>query len=338
MFIPLIYFLVKGKTVIAKDKRLFVLIFGFSVLFVGGIFDFAGDVRTLDNIPLIGSNYPYHESIEDILGIVGFFLFALGVALEIRYIKKENLKEKEIIDKLQEQASRLEKYDKLKSKFIEDVSHEFRSPLCSISMSLHNVITGLMGDVSREQADALNIGQRNLNRLSRLVNDLLALSQIEAGRLPLHRKLSDIFSLANEAYLSLKPLFEEKKISFSRVSYLKNSDIWCDPDKVIQVFVNFLSNSLKYSRPESQVTVHIYDDGPNARIEVQDQGKGLTEEELSKLFNRFERLEEDKAEGAGLGLVISKELIGLHKGRVWVESKVNEGTKFIFTLPKDMRV
>lgn len=337
IFLPLIYFLVKSRNIIVRRKGLFLLIFGFSTMLLGGILDFTDEFAILDNVFLIGARFPYHEAIEDFFGIFGFILFALGIAIEIRLIKNENLERERMIRKLEEQTQRLKKFDGLKSKFVQDVSHEFRSPLNSIKLSLSNIIDGLMGEVDGKQKEALSIGKKNLDRLSRLVADLLTLSQIESGKMVMHRKLNDISSLAQEAYSSLKPMFENRNIAFNRVCYLDEPNVWCDGDKIIQVFVNILSNGLKYSPPNTQIAVRISGEGQDIRVEIEDQGKGMSEKDLEKLFDRFERIDAEKENGTGLGLAISKEIIDRHHGKVWVESKVGQGTRFIFTVPKDLR-
>ncbi|NQT90012.1 MAG: HAMP domain-containing histidine kinase [Candidatus Omnitrophica bacterium] len=335
--IPLIYFLIISKDIVLKQKRFLLLTIGFSILMLGGIMDFADEFARLNNVFLLGANFYYHERIEDILGLIGFVLFFLGIAIEIGRIKKENVDKKDMIQTLQEQAEQLKKYDELKSKFVEDVSHEFRSPIASISMSISNIIDGLMGDVSEEQRSALDVGKRNLDRLSRLARDMLTLSQIKSGKIVLLRRPNDISALVEEACLSLKPIFEEKHIKFSNTSYLKDPKVWCDGDRLLQLFVNLLSNGLKYSPSDTQISVRISEEGRNIRVEVEDQGRGMSQKDADKLFSRFEKLDAKEEDAVGLGLAIAKEIVTIHHGKIWVESKLNEGTRFIFTIPKDLR-
>lgn len=337
IFLPLIYFLVKSRKIISKEKGIFLLIFGFSIMLLGGILDFTDEFKKLSDVFLIGANFPYHETIEDVFGVIGFILFALGIAIEIKRVTRENIEKKNIIQKLEEQAGRLKKYDELKSKFIQDVSHEFNTPLSSIKMSISNIIDGLMGDVPDDQKKSLGIGKKNLDRLSRLITDLLTLSQIESGKMTIRRNLNNISSLADDAYLSLKPLFTNKNIAFSKVCYLEKAEVWCDADRITQVFVNILSNAMKYSPTKTQVAVRISEEDDDIRTEIEDQGKGMSQEDADKLFNRFKRLDAEKEDGTGLGLVISKEIITMHQGKIWIESKLQKGTRFIFTIPKSLR-
>ena len=337
IFVPLLYFFIKGRSIIIKDKRLVLLIVGFFVLLFGWCIDFAGDFKELDNVFLFGQNFPYHERIEDIVGVIGFILFSLGIGVEMKYINDENREKKKMIQKLEEQANRLRKFDMLKSKFVEDVSHEFCSPLSSIVLTIGNVVDGLMGEVSGEQKEALNIGKRNLNRLSKLVTDMLTLSKIEEGKMAMHRAANDISLLVDEAYMALKAIFDKNNISFNKISYIEDSKIWCDGDKIIQVLINILSNGLKYSPSNTQINVRISGKDNEICLEIEDQGKGMSQVDIEKLFNRFERLKAEREDGTGLGLVIAKEIMDLHKGKISIQSKINEGTRFILTLPRDIR-
>ena len=337
IFLPLAYFLVKARGIIARKKGLFLLMAGFVIMLLGGIVDFADEFAALNNVFLVGLNFPHHETIEDILGVIGFTMFALGIALEIKHARKENIEKEKLIRRLSEQAEKLKKFDDLKSKFIRDVSHEFCSPLSCVNLSLSNIIDGLMGDVTGKQKSILQNGKKNLERLGRLVTDLLTLSKIESGKMIIQRKQNDVSLLAEEAYLSMKPMFERRRITFSRVSYLHDPKIWCDGDRIIQVFVNIFSNSLKYGLPGSEISVRLSEEGRHIRVEIEDKGKGMSQQELDKLFKEFERLDAEKEDGTGLGLVISKEILTLHHGRMWAESKLNEGTRFIFTIPRDAR-
>jgi signal transduction histidine kinase len=338
IFTLLAYFLFQTRKFIVKEKGLFFLMGGFAIMLMGGIVDFCGDLPALNSVFILGQNFPYHERIEDILGIIGFIMFTAGIAIQIRYVTNEYIEKEKTIQKLNKQSEELKRFDELKSKFVMDVSHEFRSPLTSVNMCLNNIIDGLMGSVTSQQKEALIIGKKNIGRLSRLVSDILTLSQIESGKLALNRELSDISSIAEEAYLSLRPMFENKRITFNKVIQTVDDRVWCDTDKIMQVFVNLLTNSLKYSSENSSITVKISDEDHGIKVEIEDCGKGISPEDMEKLFSRFEKLDPKNEDSIGLGLVISKEIINLHHGRIWAESKLREGTHFIFTIPKDLRM
>ena len=334
LFLPLLYFFFKAKSIIIKDKRLTLLIGGFLILFMALFLDFAGDLAALDDVFIIGANFRYHELLETLLGSIGFILFTAGIALEINYIKKENIEKQKTIQKLKEQTEKLRKFDELKSKFIQDVSHEFQSPLTNASLSLNNIIEGLIGEVPEGQKQALEAGKRNIERLSRLAREVLTLSQIESGQMTFHGKLHSITSLAHEAYLSLKSLVENKHLTFKSTIILTDPILWCDGDKIMQVFINLMSNAIKYSPEQSHIAMTITEENHVVKVQIEDQGQGISKDDLAKLFNRFERLKEQKTEGTGLGLVISKEIISLHHGKIWAESTPGQNTRFIFTLPK----
>lgn len=335
--LPLAYILVRGRGIVARDKRLFFLMFGFSLLIIGALFDFTGDITPLKAIPLIGGDDPHHEQVEDVLGFIGFLFFAAGIIAEINHASREDVEKKKMIATLQQQTDRLKRFDELKTKFVGDVSHEFRSPIASITLSISNVIDGLMGDVNEEQRETLHLGKLNLDRLSRLVSDLLTLSSMESGHMVMRRSKHNLSSLVDEAYLSLRSLFEGKRIAFKAVCYAQRPEVWCDHDRVVQVFVNLLSNSIKYSASGTRVEVRVSDAGKDLKVEIEDQGKGIAQEDLKKLFTRFERLSVERVEGVGLGLAIAKEIVGMHHGTISVQSRVGEGTCFAVTLPRDVR-
>jgi len=334
---PLVYLLVKGSSVVVKDRRFFLIILGFSILILGALFDLSGDFTYLKEIPIMGGGDARHEPIEDIIGFIGFLLFTIGIVTEINHARREDAEKKRMIVKLQEQAGHLKKFDELKTRFIGDVSHEFRSPIASITLSLSNIIDGLMGEVTEEQKKTLQAGRQNLDRLSRLVSDLLTLSSMESGHMVMNRTKNDLSTLVVESYTSLRSLFESKHIAFRTACYIDEPLIWCDHDRIVQVFVNLLGNSVKYSASGSSVEVRISDAGKDLKIEVEDQGRGIAREDLKRLFTRFEQLNAERIEGIGLGLAIAKEIIDMHRGTVSVQSRVGEGTCFTVTLPKDMR-
>ena len=113
--------------------------------------------------------------------------------------------------------------------------------------------------------------------------------------------------------------------------------IWGDRDKVTEVIINLLNNAIKYTPEKGSIVVRIDGDDKEIRFEVYDSGPGIAKEDFEKIFDKFERVTVEKQEGTGLGLSIAKDIVGLHKGRIWVESEIGKGSKFIFVLPRDLR-
>jgi len=112
---------------------------------------------------------------------------------------------------------------------------------------------------------------------------------------------------------------------------------WGDKDRLYESVFNLLDNAIKYSFADSSIDIVVEDSGENIKFSFEDQGKGIDPQDIPKMFNKYERLFEEKQAGTGLGLAITKDIIELHKGKIWVESKLGKGSKFIFTLPKDLR-
>jgi PAS domain S-box-containing protein len=235
------------------------------------------------------------------------------------------------ISKIKKAEELLREMDKRKSAFVANVSHEFKNPLGNIRLSLESV---LAGEISEEQRMMLGIAHRSTERLIRLVTDLLDLSKIEAGKMRLKKeevRLADVAEeviTANGGEISGKGLTLEKEFSESAGTVLG------DRDKLTEVITNLLSNAVKYTPAGGKIALGLSGTEKEARFEISDSGPGIAREDFGKLFDKFERLTAERAEGTGLGLSITKDIIELHKGRIWVESELGKGTKFIFILPR----
>ncbi|MBM3254027.1 MAG: GAF domain-containing protein [Candidatus Omnitrophica bacterium] len=234
----------------------------------------------------------------------------------------------------------LKTLDNMKSNFIANVSHELRSPLASIKESVSLLLDEVSGALNSEQRRFLEIARKNIDRLSRLIDDLLDLAKIESGRTEMKRLFINIIMLVEDVINSFKVLAESKNIILGIKAASPVIKIWADPDKLTQAISNLLDNAIKYSPNGSSVTVEISDKGSIVEISVIDNGIGISKENIERLFDKFSRLEDaiqDRVKGTGLGLVITKELVQMHGGEIFVDSKPGEGSRFYFTLPKDLR-
>lgn len=243
---------------------------------------------------------------------------------------------KDITEKKRFEA-RLKELDKMKSDFVSNVSHELRTPLTAIKGSVDNMLDGITGSLNEKQIRYLTRVKSNSDRLSRLINDVLDLSRIEAGGIDLKRTYLSLVPLTQEVIESLKSVATEKLISLE-VSYPDNSvNAWADRDKVTQVLLNLLGNAVKFTSPHGKVIVDIHTNGDEwVQISVADTGPGIGAEEANKIFDKFyqvSQVKQQKTKGTGLGLAISKALVEMHGGRIWVESEVGKGSTFSFTLP-----
>ena len=258
--------------------------------------------------------------IRDLEGsIVGFLRVAKDITEKKRYER------------------RLKELDKMKSDFVSNVSHELRTPLTSIKGSVDNMLDGLTGPLNEKQFRYLNRIKSNTDRLSRLINDLLDLSRIEAGRVEVRPTSLPLTALADEVAEQLKPLAAEKLIRIEVPSPDPTVTVWADRDKITQVLLNLIGNAVKFTPQDGKVTVAIENNGNDyVQISVADTGPGIFPEEANKIFSKFYQIaniDKQKPQGSGLGLAISKALVEMHGGKIWVESEGGRGSTFYFTLP-----
>jgi PAS domain S-box-containing protein len=230
---------------------------------------------------------------------------------------------------------RLKELDQMKSAFVSNVSHELRTPLTAIKASADNMLDRLLGDLNEKQAGYITRIKSNSDRLARLINDLLDLSTIEAGKINLRPTNLPMVTLVKEAAESLRPMATEKLIDLKVVCLDPELIAWADRDKVIQVLMNLMGNALKFTPPRGTVTVVVTkNDASWTQISVTDTGPGVPVEEVNKVFARFYQVDRT-GKGTGLGLAISKALVEMHGGKIWVESEVGQGSTFCFTLPAE---
>lgn len=244
---------------------------------------------------------------------------------------------KRLFDQLQEANRQLEAASRHKSQFLANASHELRTPLTAIKGFVDNMIDGLTGPLNEKQTRYLTRTKSNVDRLARLINDLLDLSRIEAGRIDLKPTHLPLVTLIKEVAESLRPVADEKLLSLE-VSCLDHSvTAWADRDKVTQVLMNLIGNAVKFTPSQGKVTVAVQRNGHEwVQISVADTGPGIPAEEANKIFDMFYQAAEvgqQKPKGTGLGLAISKSLVEMHGGEIWVESEVGRGSLFSFTLP-----
>ena len=225
----------------------------------------------------------------------------------------------------------LERLNRLKSEFVSLVSHEFRTALVGIS-GFSEMIRD--EDVSVEEAKgyAGDIN-KDAERLNRMINDILDLDRIEAGRLVLQPQPVDINSVLDDAVDRARAASSKHQIVCQ--GDLSNPVVQCDPDRIAQVMANLLSNAVKYSPDGGEITVTSIAHDGHVDISVRDHGIGIEPDFAQRLFSRYERYEKKTSGiiGTGLGLAITRQIVEMHGGRIWVESEPGAGADFRFTLP-----
>jgi len=223
----------------------------------------------------------------------------------------------------------------MKSDFVANVSHELRTPLKAIKESISIVLDGSAGHINDEQNKFLTVSKRNVDRLAKLIDDFLDFKKLIAGKMKLNECNSDMNEVVKEVYELLIQPAKEKGLSLTMRLDNQLPMIKLDRDKIIQVLINIVSNAIKFTE-RGVITITTSTKGNALYVSVQDTGQGIAEKDLSIIFNRFEQgssTESKKAGGVGLGLAISKDIIQLHKGKIWAESELVKGTTVWFLLP-----
>jgi len=224
---------------------------------------------------------------------------------------------------------------RVKSEFTSMVSHELRTPLTAIKEGIGIVLDGSAGKVNNEQADFLGTAKRNVDRLARLINDVLDVQKLESGMMSFQMQENNINELVKEVYKQMIALIKEKELDFTLELDDKIPNLKFDRDKIIQVLMNIVSNGVKFTE-KGGITIATVKGNNIAQISIKDTGLGIREEDMPRLFKKFEQLEQGKNRktgGTGLGLAISKEIVQEHRGKIWAESKIGKGTTFHIILP-----
>jgi len=238
--------------------------------------------------------------------------------------------------------------ERMKDEFISVVSHELRTPLTSIHGALNLLANGLV-DLNSERGDRIiKIAAESAERLTRLVNDILELERLESGKIRLAKQWINSADLVVQAAEQMQVMANRERITLNVIP--ANVEFYADPDRILQVLENLLSNAIKFSPPGTTVSLSVergeiftgIDTNllPQAQqfalFAVEDRGRGIPPEKLDTLFERFHQVDASdsrKKGGTGLGLAICRSIVEQHSGRIWVESEVNVGSIFSFTIP-----
>ncbi len=267
-------------------------------------------------------------------------ILLLGVIVPrniLNTLKRTTEKVKEVEQKIMENNKKLIEFDKMKANFISLVGHELRTPLSSIKESVSLVSDESTGKINDKQKEMLAIADRNIVRLTRLIDDVLDLSKIEAGKLGVRRTPLDLNKLIKEIFNEMYMSAKNKKITLEIDLYPNLPEAYADPDRITQVIVNLINNAIKYTPQEGKITIATrQSDQRFLEISVIDTGIGIKVSDYDRIFNKFQQIDYQmnrRIEGVGLGLVISKGLVEAHGGRIWFDSEFGKGSKFIFSLP-----
>jgi signal transduction histidine kinase len=243
---------------------------------------------------------------------------------------------KRVQEALQENTRQLEVASQAKSEFLAGMSHELRTPLNAVIGFSELMLDGVPGAINDEQRDCLNDILSSGQQLLNLINDVLDLSKIEAGKMELKLENLNLTDVINDVVQTVKPKLDENrhKIGVSVGEGLPQ--VHADKRRLRQILLNLLSNAIKFTPPGGKLGIKVTRNGDWCQVSVVDNGIGIKEEDQERVFEVFTQaatLPKEKKEGTGLGLALTKQFVEAIGGRIWVESQYGKGSKFTFTLP-----
>ncbi len=267
--------------------------------------------------------------LEGLNGI--YFLLSLLIALLGLLVGQQLIRE--MFRRLVETNAKLERLNNQQASFVSNVAHEFRAPLAVFKGAMDNLADGLHGPLQQDQMEPVGMCQKEIRRLTRLVRDLLDITRIEAGKLPLLKEEVVLQEVLQSAGQMCGTLVKERGLTFHADLPQAPVAVIGDRDRLEQVFINLLSNAVKYTDAGS-ITAQMAVEPDAVQVNIIDTGRGIEAKDLERIFDKFERVGVQTEEGAGLGLPIAKDIIELHQGQIWAESEPGRGSRFVVRLPR----
>jgi signal transduction histidine kinase len=238
---------------------------------------------------------------------------------------------------LRQANEKLQEVDRMKSRFLSHVSHDFRTPLAAVKSLTENLLDQLPGPLQDRQIMYLSRIKANTDRLTQMINDVLDLSRLQEGNMHLHSRPVSLLPLIHEIVDQLNILLQQKSGRIEIKSPDSNPVVWGDSDRISQIIANLLDNAIKYTPEGGIIRIHVqHGNIHTVELSIKDSGPGIPEKEIPKLFDPFFQVAPGSSigrRGLGLGLAIVKYLVELHKGQIDVQSAVGMGTEFRMRLP-----
>ena len=267
-------------------------------------------------------------------GILGVMAVFGMYRLRIRQLK---LREQTLVRLVQERTKQLQEMDELKTRFFSNISHELRTPLTLIIGPLENLLNEWLGAQEkgmkgRAATNQIEMVLRNSRRLLRLINQLLDISKLEAGKMELHARSDNIIKFVRETSSLFESLAKRRNIDFQVHSDNENIELYFDAEKMEKILYNLLSNAFKFTPENGKILINIAELSGAVEIAVKDTGTGISKEELPYIFDRFRQVAGSSSkvqEGTGIGLSLVKDLVTLHHGEIRVNSQPGWGSEFI---------
>ena len=261
-----------------------------------------------------------------------------GLIEENKLLKQNQEVTRNLYDELKKKNKELKKLDQLKTEFIATVSHELRTPLFITKEGISLVVEGITGKVNDEQKNILAVAKNNMDRLIRIINNLLDISKLEAGKVELKKEMINMSDLVRKIVSSFEAMVTGKGLELTVNLPEEEITVDVDQDKIMQVLTNLMGNALKFTEKGS-MNISIVEKEDMVECMVTDTGRGIAAEDLPSVFDKFQqigRIDGPGERGTGLGLSITKQIVELHGGGIGVESEPGKGSRFYFTVPKYM--
>lgn len=289
-------------------------------------------------------------AINIVIGFCLVYMFAGGTVKRLRVLMENTqrlTKHEELLGKIggsdeiahldsvfHDMAKSLDDAARHKQELVQMVSHDLKTPLSSVQMSLSSMADGVYGDLPTPALKQIQISEFNVTRLMHLIRDLLDIDRLEAGKLEMDFRTVDVADIIKESITAVQAYAERAKINI--VPPKTTAAIEADSDRLVQVLVNLLSNAIKYAPKNSTVSINAIEKGSTVEIQVIDSGRGIPPMFINSIFDRFQQVSSSDAtqhKGTGLGLAIAKAIVNAHHGEIGVISKEGEGSTFWFRLP-----
>ncbi len=245
---------------------------------------------------------------------------------------------KDYAAELERANQELRKIDEMKSEFVSIASHELRTPLAAIKNAVQLMLQGKTGEINENQTKFLSMAERNINRLTNILNSLLDLSRMESGKINLKFEEVDLKNSIDFILSSLKPQADGKSIRLRMETPGDLPLAYADREKLEQILTNLLGNAIKFTPEGGEISISakpFQEEEDTVAISVRDSGIGIPKDQLGRIFEKFHQVEDSlrrSTTGTGLGLAITKGLVEAHHGKIWVESEIGRGATFVFTL------
>src|SRR3989338_1720988 len=246
-------------------------------------------------------------------------------------------KQATLIEKLHRSYMQLKELDKLKTEFLVTISYELLTPLTCIKSLTYNLLHGVVGELDPKKKEYAQLIMEDADRLEEILRDILNFSKLEAGKIVLNKEPVDVYAVVAKVVRAMQPIAEEKNITLRQINAKPFPAVSADRARLEEILANLIENALKFTPAGGKIEVDAADHPEEVHVTVRDTGMGIAPENLNKIFTQFTQFHREHgpgSQGIGLGLAIVKKLIEMHGGKITVQSQIQKGTTFLFSIPR----